>query len=244
MQQEELFLEETIKLEEEKTDNGVWLHYIGKGLYTIESFVREAKKYGVSRAIPLQMLKKLNWGDKIYLAQNLSKVEMDEKNVVVAKVFGYFRVESVQLNASDKLKSEIHNDEKVRAKIVDSGGFTVHRACGSYEVSSIAVTNANLSTLAEVIREKEKELGEKAKVFVCGELVLIEPIEIPAPFTRSLVKVNIDESKLVVKKTLKIESKRKKAVVHVKDYKRRLRLNKTERMKLLNRSLEEFGLGG
>ena len=242
--QEELFLEESIELKEEETDNGVWLHYIGKGLYTIESFVREAKKYGVSRAIPLQMLKKLNWGDKIYLAQSLSKVETDAKNEVVAKVFGYFRVESVQLSASDKLKSEVYGDERVRAKVVDSGGYTVQRACGSYEVGSIAVTNANLSTVAEVIKEKENELGEKAKVFVCGELVLIEPIEITAPFTRSLVRVNIDESKLVVKKTLKIESKREKAVVHVKDYKRRLRLNKTEKLKLLNRSLEEFGLGG
>jgi len=220
--------------EEEK--NLVWLHYVGRGLYSINTFVREAKKYGVSRAIPLQMLKKLHWGEKIYLAQVKEKLEGGR---VVAKVFGYFTIRGINIGSSDELRKEIFRDERINAKVIRTGNMHVERACGSYIVSATAVTSADLETVANVISEKAKEFGESVKVFIGGELTLIDPIEIVAPFTRSLVKVELDESKVKITRTLKIKEE-DKHIHHVKNYVRRKTLTKKDKIKLYNRPLSEF----
>ena len=229
-------LEDKIELREENESNLVWLHYVGRGLYSINTFVREAKKYGVSRAIPLQMLKKLHWGEKIYLAQVKEKLEGGK---VVAKVFGYFTIRGINISGSDELKKAVFEDERVNARVVSTGGTYVERACGSYVVSATAVTSADLETVANVISEKAKEFGESVKVFIGGELTLIDPIEIVAPFTRSLVKVELDESKVKITRTLKIKEE-DKHIHHVKDYVRRKTLTKKDKIKLYNRSLNEF----
>lgn len=45
-----------------------YLHYVGSKLYPKEVFIREAKELGVNRCLPLRMIKKLKWGDRILLA--------------------------------------------------------------------------------------------------------------------------------------------------------------------------------
>ena len=215
----------------------VWLHYVGSGLYSIDSFVREAKKYGVSRAIPLNILGKLNWGKRIYLAQ---LVKREEKRL--AKVFGFFTVEWINLSSSEKLRKAVYDDPRVSAKVVSTSPFRVDRACGSYVVSAIATTSADLETVSKVIKEKVAEFGEKVKVFVGGRLTLIEPIELEAPFTRSLIRVDLDESKVKVVKEIPVSMK-SKAVAHVVDYAQRRRMTREERRRRENKSLFEFGVG-
>lgn len=219
----------------------VWLHYVGSGLYSIDSFVREAKKYGVSRAIPLNMLGKLNWGERIFLAQ-LVKKEGGEEVKRLAKVFGFFTVEWINLSSSEELRKAVYDDPRVSAKVVSTSPFRVDRACGSYVVSAIATTSANLETVSKVIKEKVAEFWEKVKVFVGGRLTLIEPIELEAPFTRSLIRVELDESKVKVVKEIPVNMKGK-AVAHVVDYAQRRRMTREERRRRENKSLFEFGVG-
>jgi len=117
------------------------LHYIGKRFYTIETFTKEALKHGVSRAMPVGIIKKLHWGDKIYVA-----FEHKDQNGKGALVFGYFYVQG--LNVSNPIVSEkLKEDDRIKiVKTVkpgggssgSGGGARVSRGCGSYVVASIS----------------------------------------------------------------------------------------------------------
>jgi len=63
-----------------------YLHFIGKEYYSISKFIKEAKLFGVSRRVNLLMLKKFEFGDKIYLFQ------WDKTSSIL---FGYFIFEKI-----------------------------------------------------------------------------------------------------------------------------------------------------
>ena len=52
-----------MRVEEEK--EFVKIHYVGK-VYSIERFKKEAHRHGVSRALPLSIVKKLEDHERIY----------------------------------------------------------------------------------------------------------------------------------------------------------------------------------
>jgi len=66
-----------------------WLHWIGNKYYTIKSFIEEARLAGVSRRVPKQALRKMRWGDSIFLTSK-------EKGLKTPVVFGYFRLEKIE----------------------------------------------------------------------------------------------------------------------------------------------------
>jgi len=70
-------------------DSRSWLHWIGNKYYSIKQFIEEARQIGVSRRVPAKMLKKMKWGDVIFLASK-------EKNLKNPLVFGYFALERIQ----------------------------------------------------------------------------------------------------------------------------------------------------
>jgi len=219
----------------------IYVHYIGKGLYDIDSFVKEAKKFGVARAIPPSVLKKFNWGDRIYLAQYITK-EVDGKKVGFAKIFGYFEIEGINLSGSNELKERVRSS--LNATCVGGGGGVVTRRCGSYAIGSVCYVKNDLKVTVETIVKTASDLGEKAKVFATGKLVLMEPIEVEAKFSRSVVKVEVDPAMIKVKQPieptkLKVLNK-KKFVAHVLDYQQRKRLTKIDRRMLENKSLTQF----
>ena len=158
----------------------VKLHYVGKGLYDIERFKKEAHRYGVSRALPLSIVKKLKDHERIYLAQwNKGK----------ALIFGYFTVDGLQYFGSEELKKKIREDERLKVRSESYSGEVVIRGCGCYTISSVTYVDNSISELAQIIDDARKELGENVKVFVTGRFYEIEPFEIPAPFSRGIVKV-------------------------------------------------------
>lgn len=70
-------------------DSHAWLHWIGNQYYSIKSFIKEARLIGVSRRVPVKALKKMKWGDTIFLASK-------QKNLKNPVIFGYFRLEKLQ----------------------------------------------------------------------------------------------------------------------------------------------------
>lgn len=70
-------------------ESKAWLHWIGNQYYTIKSFIEEAKLIGVSRRVPRAVLKKMRWGDIIFLASK-------KKGLKSPVVFGYFRLEKIE----------------------------------------------------------------------------------------------------------------------------------------------------
>ena len=171
------------------------LHYIGKRYYTMESFTKEAEKYGVSRALPVSVVKKLHWGDKIYVA-----FDMKSSKGRYALVFGYFYVQGLNIS-NPEIRQKLKEDGRVRiVKEVSYGGsgggrgVSVVRGCGSYSIGSVSYVDNDIYELAEVIDDIAKKENIKVKVMVTGLFVRLSPIKLyGAPFTRSIVHVKVPD---------------------------------------------------
>lgn len=140
-----------------------WLHFVGKTYYTRGTFVREAKKYGVTRRVSLNVLKNMAWGDRVLLAI------MDGKTPIV---FGEFRIERIS-GLSAEAVSALERLGLLQ-EIIDFGGIFVKRGCGCYVTGPTRSTNA---TIREIVQTLEAlmasgELEDPGKPMVSGKFIL------------------------------------------------------------------------
>jgi len=93
-------------------DSRSWLHWIGNQYYSIRKFIEEARLIGVSRRVPQPVLKKMKWGDMIFLASK-------EENLKSPVIFGYFRLERIQGVRVDMEELPDHLQDRMRYKNMD-----------------------------------------------------------------------------------------------------------------------------
>ncbi len=100
-----------------------WLHWIGNNYYTIASFIREAKKMGVSRRIKPVILKGMEWDTRIYLVSR-------EPGAKAPVIFGFFDITAITgvEIPPDKLK-EMIADGRIDVKEITRTKAEV-RGCG------------------------------------------------------------------------------------------------------------------
>ncbi|MBW2675667.1 MAG: hypothetical protein JRD89_20050 [Deltaproteobacteria bacterium] len=164
-----------------------WLHYVGKRLYSIDHFEKEARRYGVQRAVPFYQIRKFRWGDRILLAHWL------DGN---AEVFGYFTVEAITHNLPDEVTEELI--DKLDVISISKGTPKYERRfCGGYYIGgSVLIKNS-----VEDLHGKIKEICERSgidpnsvKWFLRGKYTkLVNSVVLsPAKFTRSYMKVEIE----------------------------------------------------
>jgi len=185
-----------------------YLHFVGSKLYPKEVFIKEAEKFGVNRCIPLRMIKKLKWGDRILLAIFTPKeieltyhTDLQGKKVKdqdlrgnkqggKAEVFGYFVITGLNLNASDEFKKELTG----QLDIIETKeqNIKIQRQCGSYSLGNSYIVKDSIEDIikkAEILSETRQE---KVKFFVAGYFksltLTIEPIN----FTRTIIPVEIE----------------------------------------------------
>ncbi|MEM3426087.1 MAG: hypothetical protein QXW42_04310 [Thermofilum sp.] len=209
-----------------------YLHYVGKQLYSIESFMREASKLGVSRALPMSLIKSLSWGDQIMLAIYFEK-KFDQSKIGCAKVFGYFTVESVRHAEWTKEMA----DELARSLNVVGEKFLdvfVERRCGCYTIGySVFVTNSlkDIINKAQMIEERR---GIRGKWFIEGRFAKTPEIVLEdVKFTRGLLKIDID----LDISSLGITGG---AVVYSYNYVQRRYIKKAEKQMFLSRNLDNY----
>jgi hypothetical protein len=165
-----------------------WLHYVGRHLYSLERFEREAGRYKVQRAVPFHMIKGFRWGDRILLAHWVKGS---------TEIFGYFTLESVVHNLPEDVGKRLL--EKLDVDHVSSGPPSYERRfCGSYYVGGTAFIRDSVEELYEKAKKACGEAGFnpcEAKWFLKGRYVkLSTPILLtPAKFTRSYVKVELHD---------------------------------------------------
>jgi len=146
-----------------------WLHFIGNKYYSIPKFIKEAKRIGAARRVSLKVLKKMNFGDKVVVAQ------WDGYKTIV---FGYFIIRTVGGITHD-ISAEVR--ERYGGICISPGGEVVTRGCGTYVSGACYATNAEINEICEVI---EEVAGENAKLplTVEGPLTPFPTSEIPYKF--------------------------------------------------------------
>jgi len=135
-----------------------WLHFIGNKYYSISKFIKEAKQLEASRRVSLKVLKKMNFGDKVVVAQ------WDGKKTIV---FGYFTIRRVGGITPD---ISVEVCERYGGVCISPGGEVVIRCCGIYISGACYSTSASIGKICEVI---EEVAGENAKL----------PLVVEGPFT-------------------------------------------------------------
>lgn len=167
-----------------KKENIYFLHFIGKGLYSIDDFEKESAQYGVNRCIPINILKQLKFGNNILLAQH-----HDDK----ATVFGYFTLSGINFeNQNDKGFVE-QLESKLKIKRKDDNPISIQRQCGSYVILSRAIVRGSLGKIIKKAVKISDSSGVKLKAFASGSFTRIADKEIsPIKFSRSGVYVYLD----------------------------------------------------
>jgi len=210
------------------------LHFVGQATYKLESFIAEAKKLGVARAIPKNIAKNLEFGDIILLAIFKSHKEKDKKKtkrVGKAYVFGYFIIEG--LNVNHEIMEEAEKDLNI--KYTSNITVTVVRGCGSYVISGTSIVENTLKEVIEAIEKAERKLKKKAKIFLTGRFVPVKPFVLrDIPFTRSIIYVDLPEATM---KRMKVDLPQ---VFKIRDYERVTRRTKKEKEAPLHKPLDEF----
>ncbi len=217
----------------EKEDNKAkeWLHFVGARLYSLKLFVEESRKHGVQRAIPLRFLKRLKWRDRIFLAFPGKRKE--EK----AFVFGFFRLTNISYKASENFMQRL--TEKLKVTGFEAVGKSCDRVCGSYNIVSFIYVQNTIQEIYEAVKQTIEETGEKPKIFIGGELVLIEPFELQnVPFTRALTSVEIPSEKIRLLSDDLIDGESR--MTHLENYHQRKYLTKSERVKVENKVLSDY----
>lgn len=123
-----------------------WLHFIGRQYYTESQFLEESSSIGCSRRVALNVLKIMNFGDRVYCAM----IRNNEKSPVV---LGCFTIEQLG-GLSPESTIPIH--EVYPSQMVDLGGKTVLRRCGIYTTGpSYIVTNGTLEGIANLLSHED-----------------------------------------------------------------------------------------
>jgi hypothetical protein len=175
-------------------------------LYPRSGFISEARRLGVNRAIAAAVLKKMEWGQPILVAdfpkervtvQEVERGRRKEKKRVylegTAVIFGYFTVDNVTLiGLTVAARKEFFASLNVaRSWAVNE---RVVRACGSYIISGSAEVRNSLAEVVEKGEEIAKKYGLKIRWFVGGRYHPLEAVKIPGvKFFRGYMPVELEE---------------------------------------------------
>jgi len=116
-----------------------WVNWVGNEFYTMQSFIDEALKYGVSRRIQERILRTMTWQDRIFLATNDIKVikvtgkrgKPIDKVIKTPVIIGYFKIDTlhgINLDPSN-LPQELKNNFS-GTKYNGGAPSPIQRGCG------------------------------------------------------------------------------------------------------------------
>ncbi|KYC53849.1 MAG: hypothetical protein AMQ22_00048 [Candidatus Methanofastidiosum methylothiophilum] len=163
--------------------------FIGKNY---NSFLKEAKKKGISRNIPLTQAKRVNWGDRVYCSfhekyftggnypSEIVNFMGNLKQLGRARLICSFRVTNLYVKDNPELMSKFLKDERVQENITDitdhteggsQPGKSVDRDCGSYHIGASISLNMDTGEIIDVMNDiAGKEGIEKASIMIGGRV--------------------------------------------------------------------------
>ena len=162
-----------------------WLHFIGGHYGSPETFLREAQSLGVSRRVPAQTARGMNFGDRVVLLRYGGKGKVEG--------FAEFTVHSIRIEGdiTQRVGDELIREGRAS---VSQGAGLVERECGAYFEASVfnVASDVTIGEILERALKIAKEEGLDLTVLIGGALskVYDAPILLdPAPkFSRGFTK--------------------------------------------------------
>lgn len=169
-----------------------WMHFIGGYYKSEQKFIREAKKFGVSRRVPAQVVQGMEFGDRLIFLRYVKGQQ--------AFAFAEGVIVGITLDGSvaNQVGQRLIDEGKA---IYNEGGGIVERECGSYFVLGHFEVTATLKETMAIAREihgkqSKAEGKEPEPLFVMVNAKLTRaykaPVYLsPSPnFTRGFIRSN------------------------------------------------------
>jgi hypothetical protein len=164
--------------------NKYYLHYIGSKLYPKEIFIKEAKEIGVNRCLPLNMIGKLKWGDKILIGNFLAKDTISEKELCPKCRIELEHIQLMNVNQGNfedvfgcpKCLEEVDRDKSIKEKIdkrKNKKGGTA-KVFGYFIISGLNMTASeefkqNLTSQLEIVETNNNRIQYNRR---CGNYTI------------------------------------------------------------------------
>ena len=135
-----------------------WMDFIGKSYYTIDKFIAEAKKYGVTRRIGTVMLDSMSWGDEVICLQK-------EKGLKSYSVFMVYPITRI-VGISEEARAIMADEDELQMQLIDDEHQEVARECGSYETVGTYAVDVPLVDIAKRLKQLHKEGIDVGKLMI------------------------------------------------------------------------------
>jgi hypothetical protein len=158
-----------------------WMDFIGKSYYTVDKFIAEAKKYGVTRRIGANMIARMAWGDMVACLQRTG----GRKSYSVVLEYPITKIVGV----SEAARAIMADEPESQMEQLDDEPEQVYRECGSYETTGTYAIDAPLGLVAKRLLQLSREGIDVGKLMIGCLPHDIQLIEQPYPklggFTQS-----------------------------------------------------------
>lgn len=170
--------------------NSTSMHFIGGYYKSEDHFIREAGKVGISRRVPAQVVRGMEFGDRLVFL----------RYVKGKSVYAFAEGQIIGLTLEGEIAKQVGERliQDGKAEYHEGGGM-VQRECGSYFVLGTYDVKATLKETMDIAQEihakQAKEKGEEPEplfVMVNAKLITAYPDLVylsPAPkFTRGFIR--------------------------------------------------------
>lgn len=168
-----------------------WLHFIGGYYADTDRFIAEARRQGISRRAPAQVVRGMEFGDRLIL---LRYAKDASTAFAEARITGVMLEHEIAQEVGEKLASEGKAE-------YSAGGSMITRECGSYMITGGWRVTATLTECIDHAIEAAAERGISLFVMVNAVLTIAysDPIILqPSPkFTRSFTRAKEDQIYMV-----------------------------------------------
>ena len=208
-----------------------YLTLVGHGLYNQNVFENEAKKFGIQRALQLNVLAKMHWGTTLLFGIHDKSGEGRKGGNV--KIFGKSHVRGISYTLPPEIKEKIVSKLHV-TQVVDAAGAE-SRQCGSYvNVGGVEVTDS-IEGIVNIIIEACKEANIKTgdyKFFARGGFQKLNPEQIiESSLFRGFKRVPLPDGPREIDEVIGGQA------IGIESYERRLYLKKKEKEELKSETL-------
>jgi hypothetical protein len=197
--------------------SNTWMHFIGGYYSNTEKFINEAIKSRISRRAPAQMVRAMEFGDRLVLLRY--------GGPDITSAFAEAQIVGVTLDheIAQIVGDQLHCEFRPSA----DGGTEIQRECGSYTVFGVWIVKASLGEVMEIAMKAAKERGDEPLfVMVNAELTKVYDAPTflsPAPkFTRGFIKV-ADQAAYSLSP---IDPVSQKIVIAINDYQKKQRIKR------------------
>lgn len=166
-----------------------WTHFIGGYYSDTDKFLKEAAKHGISRRAPAQVVRGMQFGDRIIFLRYA-------KNASFAFAEGVITGITLDHEIAEIVGNQLKERGLAEYQDAPGGGSMIERECGSFMICGGWVVKASLSDCMELAIEAAEARNEKLSVMVWARLTQQYPaptILQPSPkFSRSFGRVPDD----------------------------------------------------